>query len=114
MNTSYILSLLIGAVICTGLFAFTLSKRRGSLAPALCAFPIGLFLGTVCSKVLYVLMKAQEQFDNYGLSAFLRTQPAEFTFVGGCVGVFWLYVWLPGFASSPLLSPWMPLPLPAH
>lgn len=87
MNTSYILSLLIGAVICTGLFAFTLSKRRGSLAPALCAFPIGLCLGTVCSKVLYVLMKAQEQFDNYGLSAFLRTQPAEFTFVGGCVGV---------------------------
>lgn len=87
MNTSYIFSLLIGAVICTGLFACTLSRRKSALSPAFCALPLGIILGTVCSKVLFVLMKAQEQLDNYGLAAFLRTQPAEFTFVGGCIGV---------------------------
>lgn len=87
MNTTYLLSLMIGAVLCTGLFAWTLSRHKLPAATALYALPLGILLGTVCSKVLFVLMKAPEQFDNYGMAAFLRTQPAEFTFVGGCVGV---------------------------
>lgn len=55
--------------------------------PCLLCPALGIILGTVCSKVLFVLIKAQEQLDNYGLAAFLRTQPAEFTFVGGCIGL---------------------------
>lgn len=93
MTTSYLLFLLIGAICCTGLFAWTLNGKKLSPLPALCSLPLGLVLGTVMSKAGYVLLKASEQFDNYGLAAFLRTQPAEFSFVTGCAGVV-LAVWL--------------------
>lgn len=93
MNGTYFLFLTIGAVICTGLFAWKLYLKKEKPALSLLALPLAALLGTMMSKMTYVLLKAGEQFDNYGLSAFLRTQPAEFSFAGGCAGVV-LAVWL--------------------
>ncbi len=87
MTTTYFIFLLIGAVICTGLFAWTMHLKKENIRCAFAALPLAVLLGTVMSKGMYVLLKASEQFDNYGLSAFLRTQPAEFSFIGGCAGV---------------------------
>ena len=114
MNTSYILSLLIGAVICTGLFACTLSGRKSAISPAFCALPLGIILGTVCSKVLFVLMKAPEQFDNYGLAAFCAHSLLNSRLSAAASALCCLYAWQPGCASSRFLPRWMPLPLPEH
>ena len=64
MNGNYFLFLTIGAVICTGLFAWKL--QRGGLR-AVCAWtalPMALVFGLVMSKLTFYLLKFQGQFDN--------------------------------------------------
>lgn len=86
MNQSYLLLLSFGAVICAFLFAWRLKKRGLSVMCAPLALAAGIVLGVVLAKVLYCLMMFSSQFKRYGLEALLRTKPAEFSFVGGCLG----------------------------
>lgn len=87
MTFSYFLFLGIGAVICTGLFAWKLDRQNLSPALAPVALVLALVLGTLLSKVLYVLLLFPSLFDNYGIAALWRTEPTEFSFFGGCAGV---------------------------
>lgn len=83
MNSTYLLTLALGAVLCAGLFAW----RAREVKPALIALPLTIVLGGVMAKLLYFVTKLPEQIDNYGIGGILRTRPAEFSFVGGAVGV---------------------------
>lgn len=83
MNSTYLLALTLGALLCAGLFAW----RLKSVKPALVTLPIAIVLAAVMAKAVYYLAKLPEQFDNYGLGGLLRTRPAEFSFIGGCLGV---------------------------
>lgn len=83
MNSTYFLFLAVGAALCTGLYAWRLKSAK----PALVTLPLAIVLAAVMAKAVYFLAKLPEQFDNYGLGGILRTRPAEFSFVGGCLGV---------------------------
>lgn len=87
MNGTYFLCLLAGALVCSGLFAWRLRGRGVKPLLALVALPIAVVLAATLSKAVYFLAKLPEQLDNYGLGGLLRTRPAEFSFVGGCIGV---------------------------
>lgn len=86
MNTSYLLILSIGAVICAFLFAWRLKRQAMNACCALIALPLGVLFGAVLSKGLYCLLLYSKQFGRYGFQALLRDKPAEFSFVGGCLG----------------------------
>lgn len=87
MNTTYILCLLAGAVLCSGLFAWRLKRWGMKPLLALAALPMAILLAAVMAKGVYFLAKLPEQLDNYGIGGLFRTRPAEFSFVGGCTGV---------------------------
>ncbi len=82
----------IGTLAVFGLSACSFRRRGFSLAVPLWSFVLSCALGTVCSKVFYVLLKAIEDLIDFGPEVFLETRPSTFSFFGGCVGVF-LAVW---------------------
>lgn len=87
MNLTYFLGLILGALVCTGLFAWRL--RRGGLktATARTALPLGLILGLVVSKAGYFLLELRDQYTRYGMAGLFTDRPSEFSFYSGCVGV---------------------------
>lgn len=87
MNGTYLLLLGIGAVLCTGLFAYMLKRQGVKTAAAWVALPIAVVLGVVLSKASYFLLDFQEVYENYGFGALLRTRPSEFSLIGACAGV---------------------------
>lgn len=112
MNTPFLLTLCIGAVICAVLFAWQLKKQKMNPAVALAALPLGAALGLVLSKLLYCLLLYSRQFARYGLAALLRDKPSEFSFVGGCLGAVmglcltakWLH--MPLMKTLDVFAPW--------
>ncbi|MBR6669011.1 MAG: prolipoprotein diacylglyceryl transferase [Clostridia bacterium] len=88
MTTTYILALVIGAVLCAGLFGWKL--HRGNLKPetALIALPLSLLGGVVMARLSYFLLELRDMYVEYdGLGGLLSTSPDEFCFLGGCAGV---------------------------
>ena len=88
MTTTYIFGLLIGAVICAGLFAWKL--RRGGLKPltALLTLPLAAILGLVMARLIYFALEFRDMYVDYdGFGGLLSIKPDEFSFIGGCVGV---------------------------
>lgn len=73
---------------CTIWHALRLRRTtRRALATALLTAVLAVLLGTVLAKVVYVLAKAPQQFSRFGMNAFLRSNPEEFSIFGGCLGV---------------------------
>lgn len=87
MNGSYFLFLTIGAVLCTGLFAWRLRRIGMKAAGAFITLPLAAVLCMTASKLGFFLLDFGEQFQTYGFEALLRTRPAEFSFVSGCAGM---------------------------
>lgn len=87
MNATYLLALLIGAVLCAGLFAWKLGggKKAGT---ALIALPLGIVLGTVMARLTYFALEFRDMYVRYdGFGGLLSLKPGEFSFIGGCLGV---------------------------
>lgn len=87
MNGTYFLGLALGAVICTGLFAWRLHRREMNAHAALVTLPAAVLLGLVMSKLSYFLLELRDQYTRYGMAGLLTERPSEFSFVGGCAGV---------------------------
>lgn len=104
MNTSYLLCLLAGVLLCGGLFAWRLRQRGMKPLLALIALPLAVLLAAALSKGVYFLAKLPEQLDNYGLGGLFRTRPAEFSFVGGCIGAVLAVVIAARLMKKPALS----------
>lgn len=93
MNSTYFLFLGIGAILCTGLFAWKLQRAGQKTSIALLSLPLALVLGTVLSKLVHFLLLFRDQYGAFGLEGLFRTNPTEFSFLGGCAGAV-LAVWL--------------------
>lgn len=87
MNATYFLCLVIGAVICTGLFAWKLHCCGLRIQTALIGLPLAAVLGLIVSKLGYFLLELRDQWARYGLAGLITDRPAEFSFVCGAVGV---------------------------
>lgn len=87
MNGCYPAILGGGAVLCTLLFAQRLKQCGLPKYCAAIALPFGIAFGLALSKLLYVLLQFSRTFRRYGFAALLRDKAAEFSFVGGCLGV---------------------------
>lgn len=87
MNSTYFLCLTIGAVICTGLFAWRLRRNGLKAAVALLTLPLGLIFGLVAAKVSYFFLDFRNAYGADGWAGLLSTRPVEFSFVGGAFGV---------------------------
>ena len=88
MNTTYIFGLLIGAVICAGLFAWKLRRGGLKLLTALLTLPLAAILGLVMARLIYFALEFRDMYVDYeGFGGLLSIKPDEFSFIGGCVGV---------------------------
>lgn len=83
----YVVTLLIGALCCSLLFALRLRKCALPYKAAFSALILSAALGFVLAKAVYVLCLGSRLFPRYGAGAFLRMNLAEFSFVGGALGV---------------------------
>ena len=88
MTATYILALMIGAVICTGLFAWKLRRAGLKTTIVWTALPLTLTLGFLMSKILYFVLELRDQLVRYdGVGGLFSIVPREFSFIGGCIGV---------------------------
>lgn len=88
MTTTYIFGLLIGAVICAGLFAWKLHRGGRKPLTALLALPLAAILGLVMARLIYFALEFRDMYVKHdGFGGLLSGKPDEFSFIGGCVGV---------------------------
>ena len=88
MNTTYCLAILIGAAICTALFAWKMHSAKLKPLTALLALPLAVVLGAVMAKLVYFVLELRDMLVTYdGVSGILSMKPDEFSFLGGCFGV---------------------------
>lgn len=88
MNTTYIFGLLIGAVICAGLFAWKLHCAGLKPLTAFLARDLAIILGLVMARLIYFALEFRDMYVDYdGFGGLLSIKPDEFSFIGGCVGV---------------------------
>ncbi len=87
MNSTYFMCLTIGAVFCTGLFAWKLRRNGFKPNAAFLSLPLGLILGLVTAKVSYFFLDFRNVYGADGWAGLLTNRPVEFSFVGGAFGV---------------------------
>lgn len=87
MNGTYIFSLVIGAVLCAGLFAWKLHRHGLRMQTALIGLPVAAVLGLIAAKAGYFLLELRDQWARYGLAGLWTERPSEFSFVCGAMGV---------------------------
>lgn len=87
MNAAYIVCLLIGAVICAGLFAWKLKQYHLPMHTALAGLPLAAVLGLIAAKAGYFLLELRDQWARYGIAGLWTDRPSEFSFVCGAMGV---------------------------
>ena len=103
MNGTYFLALLAGALLCSVLFGWRLQRQGLKPHLAAAAMPVSVVVAAIMAKVVYFLAKLPEQLDNYGIAGLLRTRPAEFSFVGGCIGVVLVLILMAKVIGKPVL-----------
>lgn len=85
--TEYSLTLLAALVACMAVTGWRLHTRQRRGDVALPALVLGGALGFALAKAGYVLLQWSYVGRRYGMEAFLRMEPDEFSFFCGCVGV---------------------------
>ena len=64
------------------------AKKRGmKSAPVFTGILLGAPLAFVLAKVLYTLLLSSKVWPRYGWASLVRMDPAEFSFIGGCLGM---------------------------
>lgn len=84
---SYVLVLLLGAVLSALLYCVQLKKNGLNPWAALAALLLGSGLGLVCAKAGYCLLLPGVTLGRYGVSALFHTDFTEFSFVAGVAGI---------------------------
>ncbi len=102
MNLTYFVTLLIGAVLCAGLFSWKLSRAGLKPAAAWLTLPLAVLLGLAASKVVYFLLEFRDQFVTYGWAGLLTDRPKEFSFIGGALGVVLAVILVSRWARQPV------------
>ncbi|MBQ9263634.1 MAG: prolipoprotein diacylglyceryl transferase [Clostridia bacterium] len=87
MNVAYFGMMIVGAVVCTALFAGLLNQKGMKASGAVWMLPLAAALGFACAKAVYCLLMVQFVGPRYGLGALVRMEKGEFSFFGGCAGV---------------------------
>ncbi len=85
-TVSFFLILGIGLLLAAWLFHLNLSRAEQKRTVAWLTLGLGLVLGPLAAKLVYVLFRADEVFSLYGPGALIRLNPEEFSFMGGCAG----------------------------
>lgn len=84
---NYAITLAASAALSCGWTCLRAKKRGMKTAPVFTGFLLGAVLAAVCAKALYVALMAYAVWPRFGIGVFLRLEAAEFSFVGGCLGM---------------------------
>ena len=87
MNIAYWLILFASLALGTAWLAIRANKRGIKFAPVFTGVLLGAVLAFVLAKVLYTLLLSNKVWPRYGWASLVRMDPAEFSFVGGCLGM---------------------------
>ncbi len=71
----------------TAWLAIRAHKRGMKPAPVFTGILFGTALAVVLAKGLYTLLLSSKVWPRYGWASLLRMEPAEFSFIGGCLGM---------------------------
>ena len=87
MNVPYVLTLIVTFVLAAAWLAFRAKKRGTKTAPVFAGLFLGAALALALSKVLYTILLSNKVWPRYGWASLLRMDAAEFSFIGGCLGM---------------------------
>ena len=87
MNTFYWLTLLVTLLVSMAWLAIRAKKRGMNTAPVFTGALFGAALALAMSKVLYAVLLSSKVWPRYGWASLLRMDAAEFSFIGGCLGM---------------------------
>ena len=85
-TVSYWIVLGLGLLLSAWLFHLNLARAGEKRLLAWLTLYLGAGFALLLSKAVYVLLRAEEMFSQYGVGAMSRMNPEEFSFVGGCAG----------------------------
>ncbi|MBQ9264571.1 MAG: prolipoprotein diacylglyceryl transferase [Clostridia bacterium] len=87
MNTHYVLTLYISAIVCAIAHYFLLKRQPKRGAQAVLTLCLGIVLGTACARLIYCLMQVQYIVADGFLATLLSQNVAQLSYYGGCIGV---------------------------
>ena len=87
MNTAYWLSLAAALALGTAWMALRAKKRGMKTAPVFAGVLLGAVLAFALSKGLFTALLSSKVWPRYGWASLLRMDAAEFSFIGGCLGM---------------------------
>ena len=87
MNVPYVLTLIVTFVLAAVWLVFRAKKRGTKTAPVFAGLFLGAALALALSKVLYTILLSNKVWPRYGWASLLRMDAAEFSFIGGCLGM---------------------------
>lgn len=84
---SYALWMIFSALVCAALYAFLARKTGKALPLSALTLLLGAALGTVLAKLVYYVAQLDFMIANGWLASLVATDPAQWCFFGGAVGV---------------------------
>ena len=87
MNKAYWFTLLAVFLASTAWLMLRAKKRGMKTAPVFTGVLLGAALALALSKVLYTVLLSNRVWPRYGWASLLRMDAAEFSFIGGCLGM---------------------------
>ena len=87
MNTAYWISLLATLLAGTAWLVFRANKRGMKTAPVFTGVLSGAVLAFALAKLLFIALLSSKVWHRYGWASLLRLDAAEFSFIGGCLGM---------------------------
>ena len=83
----YLMTLGAGLILSFALYAARLRRRGLPAGLALTTLFFSIPFGYLFAKLVYIICRFRASILNYGLAAFIRLRPEEFSFAGGAIGV---------------------------
>ena len=87
MNKAYWFTLLAVFLASTAWLMLRAKKRGMKIAPVFTGVLLGAALALALSKALYTVLLSNRVWPRYGWASLLRMDAAEFSFIGGCLGM---------------------------
>ena len=87
MNTAYWLSLLAALLLSASWMVLRAKKRGMKTAPVFTGILFGTALAFVVAKGLFTALLSEKVWPRYGWASLVRMDAAEFSFIGGCLGM---------------------------
>ncbi len=87
MNRAYWFTLLAVFLASTAWLMLRAKKRGMKIAPVFTGVLLGAALALALSKALYTVLLSNRVWPRYGWASLLRMDAAEFSFIGGCLGM---------------------------